>query len=279
MSRVDWSDAENDAIVADYFAMLAEDISGRPYNKAEHRRLLALSLANRSEGSIEFKHQNISAVLKALGEDWITGYKPAFNFQTSLEDSVQRWISRNPVWLNRLPGGQESLGQSDMAALWIGPAPTQSNEPPPEELGQMLRIARKFDVANRDARNRTLGRAGERKILEHERSVLKAAGRYDLMDKVRWVSEEDGDGAGYDIASFTPEGKPRLLEVKTTNGGWDRTPFYISRNELAVAEQSREHWSLLRIWNFYRGAKAFELLPPLEAHVSLSALSYLAAFE
>lgn len=67
MSRQDWSDAENDMIVADYFAMLAEDISGRPYSKAQHRRLLALSLASRSEGSIEFKHQNISAVLKALG--------------------------------------------------------------------------------------------------------------------------------------------------------------------------------------------------------------------
>jgi hypothetical protein len=26
----DWSDEENDAIVADYFAMLANDIAGRP---------------------------------------------------------------------------------------------------------------------------------------------------------------------------------------------------------------------------------------------------------
>lgn len=57
--------------------MLAEDISRRPYSKAEHRRLLAPLLANRCEGSIEFKHQNISAVLKGLGEDWIPGYKPA----------------------------------------------------------------------------------------------------------------------------------------------------------------------------------------------------------
>jgi hypothetical protein len=47
------------------------------------------------------------------------------------------------------------------------------------------------------------------------------------------MSEEDGDGAGYDIASFAPDGRPRLIEVKTTNG-WERTPFHISRNELAV---------------------------------------------
>jgi hypothetical protein len=30
------SDEENDLIVADYFAMLAEDMAGRPYNKAQH---------------------------------------------------------------------------------------------------------------------------------------------------------------------------------------------------------------------------------------------------
>lgn len=36
----DWTDAENDAIVADYFAMLADDIAGRPYGKAGHHRLL-----------------------------------------------------------------------------------------------------------------------------------------------------------------------------------------------------------------------------------------------
>jgi hypothetical protein len=37
----------------------------------------------------------------------------------------------------------------------------------------------------------------------------------------------------YDIASFAPDGQERLIEVMTTNGR-ERTPFYISRNELAV---------------------------------------------
>lgn len=36
----DWSEEQNDAIVADYFAMLADDIAGRPYGKAKHDRLL-----------------------------------------------------------------------------------------------------------------------------------------------------------------------------------------------------------------------------------------------
>ena len=141
----------------------------------------------------------------------------------------------------------------------------------------MLHIARKFDVAGRDERNRALGRAGEERVLAHERAGLTSAGRDDLARKVRWVSEEDGDGAGYDIASFAPDGRSRLIEVKTTNG-WERTPFHISRNELDVAEERRSEWCLFRLWNFAREPKAFELHPPLDAHVSLTATSFQASF-
>jgi hypothetical protein len=277
MSKGPWTDAENDLIVADYFAMLAEDMSGRPYNKAQHRRSLIPLLRSRTEGSIEFKHQNISAVLKGLGEDWIPGYKPAFNFQMTLVDAVARWLALNPAWLGRMPGSRSENGLREAAQIWIGPSPTLSNQPAPLELEQMLHVAKKFDVAGRDERNRALGRAGEERVVTHERSALKVAGRDDLARKVRWISEEDGDGAGYDIASFTPDGQERLIEVKTTNG-WERTPFYISRNELAVAEERRSEWCLFRLWNFSREPKAFELRPPLDAHVSLTATAFQASF-
>ena len=272
-----WTDAENDLIVADYFAMLAEDMADRPYNKAQHRRSLMPHLRSRTEGSIEFKHQNISAVLKGLGEDWIPGYKPAFNFQMTLVDAVARWLAWNPAWLGRMPGTRPANGVREAVQIWIGPAPTLSNQPPPQELEQMLHVARKFEVAARDERNRALGRAGEERVVAHEQSSLKLAGRDDLAREVRWVSQEDGDGAGYDIASFTPDGRERLIEVKTTNG-WERTPFYISRNELAVAEERRSEWCLFRLWNFSREPKAFELRPPLDAHVSLTATAFQANF-
>lgn len=110
----------------------------------------------------------------------------------------------------------------------------------------------------------------------HERATLQAAGRVDLARKVRWVSQEDGDGAGYDIASFAQDGRPRLIEVKTTNG-WERTPFHITRNELAVADERRSEWCLFRLWNFAREPRAFELYPPLEAHVSLTATTFQAS--
>ncbi len=142
----------------------------------------------------------------------------------------------------------------------------------------MQRIARRFDASGRDERNRMLGYAGEERVFHHERTFLSQHGRNDLAERVRWVSKEDGDGLGYDIASFTPEGLDRLIEVKTTNG-WERTPFYISRNELEVAEEKRENWHLVRVYEFARAPKAFELRPPLQAHVSLSATSFQASFE
>lgn len=70
--------------------MLAENASGGLYNQAEHRHALLPFLNDRSEGSIEFKHQNISAVLIGLGEIRIPGCKPAFRQQMAVEDAVVR---------------------------------------------------------------------------------------------------------------------------------------------------------------------------------------------
>jgi len=74
-----WTDRENDLIVADYFGMLKEEIAERPYNKAEHNRKLRERI-DRTKGSIEYKHRNISGILQGLGEVWIEGYGPLSNF-------------------------------------------------------------------------------------------------------------------------------------------------------------------------------------------------------
>ncbi len=274
MATGPWTDAENELIVEDYFAMLEADLAGVAYNKAQHNKQLRRRI-ERSRASIEFKHRNISAVLKGLGEGWVTGYRPAFNFLMSLADAVARWLHRNQGYETKRPKGPPRLQET--AVLEIETPPTLRNSLPPDELEQMLAVARKFDAAGRAERNRALGRAGEELVLTHERATLSGVGRSDLARCVRWVSEEDGDGAGYDIASFTSEGQDRLIEVKTTNG-WERTPFFITRNELAVAERHPNEWCLMRLWNFAREPRAFELRPPLDAHVTLIATGYEAKF-
>ena len=283
VAEADWTDEENDLIVTDYFAMLEDEIVGRPYIKAERNRELQQVLNGRGRGSIEFKHQNISAVLLGLGQLWIMGYKPASRFQNSLIDAVLRWLDARPDWLvpqkGLLPGA--GLPRSELredATLWIGPAPTFANEPPPVDVEMMSALGRKYDVAARDAGNRLLGRAGEERVLAHEISSLRLCGREDLASKVRWTSVEDGDGYGYGIASFEPDGQERLVEVKATNG-WERTPFHITRNELNVADAKRETWHLLRLWNFVRELKAFSIRPPLDAHVRLTPTSFLASIQ
>ena len=273
----DWSEVEIDWIVADYFAMLSDELAGTPFNKAEHNRALQDGI-DRGRGSIEFKHQNISAVMLGLGQPWITGYKPAANFQNALVDGVLRWLNAHPSWLTPQSGtaAQHDRVAEDAARLWIGPPPMQRNEPPPVDPAFMAAMGRKYDVPERDARNRDLGRAGEELVLNHERRQLDAAGRGDLAAKVRWTSVEDGDGYGYDIRSFEADGRERLIEVKTTNG-WERTPFHISRNELALADERRDEWQLVRVWDFARKPQAFALRPPLQAHAELTATSFLAA--
>ncbi len=273
MPNAPWSDDENDLLVADYFRMLSADLSGRNYSKAGHARHLMDRLENRSKGAIEYKRRNLSAVLQGLGDTWLPGYLPAYNVQASLEDAVARWLAYNPDWLDSVP----ALATADAVPLRVEPPPTLANHPLPEGHERMSGIAVRFDAAGRDERNRALGRLGERLALAHERTVLERAGRTDLARDVRWVSREDGDGAGYDIASFSLDGAIRLLEVKTTKG-YARTPFWISRNELAVARERHTEWRLFRLWNVSRTPQAFELAPPLESHVSLMPTQFLADF-
>src|SRR3954464_437343 len=84
----DWSREEGEATVADAFDMLDKELRGQSYGKTAHRRLLSTRLRNRSDGAIEFKHQNISAILLELGFIPIRGYKPASNYQALLADVV-----------------------------------------------------------------------------------------------------------------------------------------------------------------------------------------------
>ncbi len=268
-----WNDGEIDLAVADYFAMLDDELAGYSFNKAERYRALA-DLIPRNVKSIERKHQNITAVMMGFGQPWIIGLKPAKHYQLALEDGVKRWLDAHPEWL--LPKEREKAAKSvrEAPTLWIGPPPTHRNEPPPVDPKLMAAVGLKFDIAGRDERNRALGKAGEKVVVQHERSSLRHAGREDLADKVRWTAVEDGDGFGYDISSFEIDGRDRLIEVKTTNG-WERTPFHISRNELDVAEARRDEWHLIRLWNFAREPKAFAIRPPLEAHVELTATSFL----
>jgi hypothetical protein len=266
----DWTDDQNDLIVGDYFVMLAKEISGEHYVKAHHNAALQ-SQTGRNRGSIERKYMNISAVMERLGLPRIKGYAPYANFQAGLLRAVERYLTTE-----ERSGGDiipsTPLKIAEARPLWIGPPPVC---PPTHETTtpELERLVRKFDPAARDARNRALGKQGEMLVLEHEIKKLALGNRADLASRVEWTSEEKGDGAGYDISSFEIDGRPRLIEVKTTNGT-ATTAFYLSENELRFSNEQPEHFKLVRVYKFSESPMAYELQPPLSAALTLSPLNY-----
>lgn len=268
-----WDDAELDAIVTDYFEMLVDELAGRAYVKS-HRSAELMQKIGRTHRSVEFKHQNISAVLDELGMPWIEGYKPKRNYQNAIFGAIDRYLSVHQT---------ELLGSSDVASA-AAPAEAPVFVPPPaiedkiERPPGLQKLVRKFDPVERDFRNRQLGRRGEAFVVSAERLRLAQSGREDLADKVRWVADVDGDGAGYDVLSFEGDGRERLIEVKTTNGGV-RTPFYLTRNEHEVSEAKSDVWRLYRVHLFAQRPSVYTLTPPLAQAVHLRAEAWRASFQ
>lgn len=265
----DWSDIELDAIVADYFAMLRDEVGGISFSKTAHRHAL-MERVDRSEGSIEFKHCNITAVLEELGVAGIRGYRARANYQSAILEAIERHLDRD--------GGRDLSMVPTTSAPTIRmvdvPGIELRNEPPPAE---MQRMVRRFDPVERDMRNRELGLAGEHAVLGFERQRLDLAGRSDLAARVRHVSVEMGDGLGYDIASFSESGDDLAIEVKTTRGV-ARTPFFMSRNELEVAERMEGGYRLYRLHEFGPKPALFTMTPPLAESLRFTTETWRADF-
>lgn len=89
-----WSDAELGAAIKAYLGMLHQELGGIAYNKAAvNRDLRAGELAARTEGSVEFRMQNISAALYELKMPYIAGYKPARNIGADVKEKMRALLS------------------------------------------------------------------------------------------------------------------------------------------------------------------------------------------
>ena len=280
-----WSDPEIDAIVEDYFIMLRQEQEGQRYNKTEHRRALKETI-DRSKGSIERKHMNISAVLAILGLPYIDGYKPYSNYQQALFEAVEDRLGDDLELFAILTGEAPAVRERPPGfriepSLVFEDAPAREDTPGQGIPEEIHRIIRKFEPpAERDARNRKLGSDGEQYVFEAERHRLSKLRRPDLADEVCWLARDDGDGYGFDILSFRGTGneanKERWLEVKTTNGP-RTTPFFITRNELRVSEERPDVFRVVRVYDFQKKVRAYCLEPPLEDRVTLTPAIYSAS--
>jgi hypothetical protein len=272
-----WSRDEVEVIVADYFDMLRDELAGLRVNKTEHNERLRRLLRNRSKGSVEFKHANISAVLTLHGNPYIDGYKPRFNFQALLEQVVLEYLDVHRDFFDPLVSGPvlNPTASPDAEVFEV----SRVVEPPPEDMripqtlwSPSARISR-FDFVARDAANRDLGRRGEEFVLEFERKRLHEGGRRDLVQRIEWTAQIRGDGAGYDIESFNADGGMRLIEVKTTGLG-KYFPFAVTGNEVRCSQARPREFHLYRVFNFGLKARMYMLQGELSKSCHLDPTQY-----
>lgn len=277
-----WTREEVEATVADYLHMLTQELAGQEYNKTAHRRTLIAKLQSRSEGAIERKHQNISAVLIELGCPYISGYKPLGNYQALLADvaadqiAKSNWFDKAAVSASEMPAAAPLV--SDIANVMVdAPVVTHSVRSPDAPAYSNTRTPIKRDYLDREARNISLGKAGEEFVLAFEHARLYGAGQKLLADRVEHVSHTKGDGLGYDVLSFDASGKERFIEVKTTSFGKE-TPFFISRNEVEFSRANEDHFHLYRLFEFRRSPRLFDLVGAVERNCLLNPISYVGRF-
>jgi hypothetical protein len=272
----DWSEDEVRALVADYFAMLVKEAKGEPYSKTSHRMALMKMLPGRSKGSVEFKYQNVSGVLFDLGFPFIDGYKPAKNYETEMLPNIV---------LEYLGTEQERLQPIERAATLVPAEPPPLDyaaalvdppEAPPQKdtTGKPPPTPKRFNFAERDANNRKLGDAGEDYVVGYERWALTKAGHPDLATKIEHVSKTQGDGLGYDVASFDPKDRgPIFIEVKTTNQGRG-FPFLVSVNEVERSQEYGNRFRLYRVFTYSRKPQLYMLKGSIAETCQLTAVTF-----
>lgn len=280
MADLAWTREEVEAIVADYLHMLTLELSGQRYNKSAHRQALRQKLRNRSDGSIERKHQNISATMIELGCPYISGYKPLGNYQSLLLDIVADRIAHDQL----LDQSATAAAEQPAAALSV-PAfdklltespstqPSGIREEPAEYQRRKAGMFR--DYLAREARNRSLGAAGEALVVAYEQHRLHTLGKKRLADRVEHIATTQGDGLGYDVLSFEFDGRERYIEVKTTAFGRD-TPFFLTRPELSLSQDTPEQFHLYRLYDFRQTPRMFDLPGRLDQRCRLNAFTWIA---
>lgn len=275
-----WSRTEVEAAVEDYFDMLRLELSGQKFNKTAHRRILLERLDERSHGSVELKHQNISAVLIEMGIPYIDGYKPRTNYQRSmLPGAVYRYLERNPELQGLFQAHSDADPIIPSSEDWL----SAMEEPPPKEQPAdparsetlVIHNPAKVNYLEREAQNQRLGNAGEEFIINFERARLIRAGRDSLADRIERVSETQGPSAGFDILSCEENGKDRFIEVKTTKYG-KNTPFFVTKNELAFSREYPSQYFLYRLFRFGSKPRMFTLHGHLQDQCHLEPSLYMA---
>lgn len=279
----DWRRVEVEATVTDYLEMFEAELRGVPYSKTAHRQALRLLLDNRSDAAVERKHMNISAVLRDSGHPWIDGYKPYGNYQQLLAVVVADRLAADRPLVElvetQVTTQASAPALASLLEIWEAPPEQEFRQTggvrEPAGVTYHPSAGGQKDYLALEAGNRSLGRAGEELVLQFEAQRLHREGATRLVDRIEHIAATQGDGLGFDILSFDADGRERLIEVKTTSFG-KRTPFFITRNELACSKARPEEYHLYRLYAFRRSPGLFGLKGPVDDTCQLTASQFVA---
>lgn len=253
----DWTTEEVEIIVAEYFEMLAMEQAGIPYSKTETRQRILPLLKNRSNGSVEFKNRNISAVLARMGQPYIREYLPAYNYQkVLLEDVVVAHLWRKPEIEDAFKRFAEAAPSPNEVDFETIEEEMPDKKVVLQEPDLIYRSPVKVNYIELEQANRVIGTTGESIALAYEKWRLIQEGKENLADKIEWVSQTQGDGLGYDILSRNANGTDRYIEVKSTKLTKE-APFYFSALEHDFSRRNGSNFFLYRVFNLKAEPRLF----------------------
>jgi hypothetical protein len=164
-----------------------------------------------------------------------------------------------------LASRQINVSLRDRRAVFVTFTP-RAGEPPTHKLTE-----RKFSQHDLDElliAQRRIGNSAQMYVLREEQDRLRRAGRADLADRIKDVS--DNFSLGYDIASFTSAGQPKPIEVKAAARRGGDVRFFLSEHERRVSEKTEGYTFALVVHHDKRRPVIAEFLgkdlPPEAAH-------------
>ena len=116
---------------------------------------------------------------------------------------------------------------------------------------------KKPDYEKKAKESAKVGLSGESLVMGFEKKRLNDCG---ISKEPYWISQNIGDGFGYDILSYNEDGSKRYIEVKTTNGS-EKTMFFITATELEACKKYGDDYYIYRVYkekgekkiSWYRG--------------------------
>jgi hypothetical protein len=215
-------------------------------------------LLNGRDKAIERKRQNISAAMIKMHYPYISGYQPLKNYQKKIDQAIIDFLNANQGFYSLFEefANQKivKLASSIDFKRWIVTPPKSNNLLRQEPI--VYFAPSKPNYIEIEQKNTSIGREGEKLVFDYEKWRLIEAGERKLAKEVKWISRDQGDGAGYDILSKELSGEDRFIEVKSTTLGKD-TPIFFTKRENDFSEIKNQSFHLYRVFELNRTPKMF----------------------